>query len=460
MVEMSFMASREHFDGISSRSEVIPGGNIFRVQLRLCLWDTQGPQPDRLPQQLIIIVNGKLCLPPTEANHEHDNRPVDITHLVHPSDEAPNSIMLLWSLSDTRDFAMSVCLVKPLTAEMLMKQLKYRAFFPSYRTLTMIREEMPAVHEPVFSLRRFRVSLLCPLEEELVSMPCRAVSCSHVQIFDAVPFLQKNEEEETWKCPVCDQEILFENLVIDEYFLIVLHNIVCEDIDCEEIDILYDGTWVPSDFFLDALEIAEKPGIFGRHCHQINLTEENRYETVGEVSGSSTEVEASEKLPGPHPGAAVLPSTSTAGESPAEQELAQGSEDQAQALDVPPCPEKEEANLIKLPKRLKSLLCHQGKNKRQRRMSRILSELRDLFSSVDAPGPSTVPDDPPPDSSWVTAATAWLESSLSITELQMMDTLVSTLPTMPTTGVRIPQQPAGESSSLDTRDLPSSQPPQ
>ncbi|XP_038596237.1 E3 SUMO-protein ligase PIAS3-like [Tachyglossus aculeatus] len=459
MAELSFTVSGKHFEGEFISSEVESGDDTFRVQLRLCLWDPRGPQEDCLPPQLIIIANGKLCFPPVEANGKRYNRPVDITHVVRPSDEVPNAVMLLWSLSDTRDFAMSVCLVKQFTAEELVQQLRKKASFPSSRTVSMIREAMPAVRDPSFGLRRLRVSLVCPLTQGLVSVPCRAVSCSHVQIFDAVPFLQRNEEEETWRCPVCDQEVVYRNLVVDEYFCVILRAITREEIDCEEIDILQDGTWVPANMRLDLLEMAGNPGYCGLRCQRqrLKLKKKVQCATLVEVTDSSAEVEASKKLPGPHPGAANLPSTSTAGTSTAAQGPAQGSENQTEVMRVKVVPQPREVCEARMSKFREMFEIHsppRERMRRQRRKSRIPSGvLRDLLSCGSYLGSGNVPAGRPPDSSQEIDTDDPMDSSSSSEELQ-------TPATTPNTGVRRPQQPGGESSSLDTRDCPSSRPKQ
>ena len=51
-----------------------------------------------------------------------------------------------------------------------------------------------------------------------------------------------NEKKTSWKCPVCDKPALFENLLIDGYFLDVINSI---NLDSEENEILLhkDGSW-------------------------------------------------------------------------------------------------------------------------------------------------------------------------------------------------------------------------
>lgn len=46
-------------------------------------------------------------------------------------------------------------------------------------------------------------------------IPCRALTCSHLQCFDATLYIQMNEKKPTWVCPVCDKKAPYEHLIID-----------------------------------------------------------------------------------------------------------------------------------------------------------------------------------------------------------------------------------------------------
>ncbi|KAJ8977311.1 hypothetical protein NQ317_009329 [Molorchus minor] len=67
---------------------------------------------------------------------------------------------------------------------------------------------------------------MCPLGKMRMTTPCRAVTCSHLQCFDASLYLQMNERKPTWNCPVCDKPSLYDNLVIDGYFQEMAHGVV------------------------------------------------------------------------------------------------------------------------------------------------------------------------------------------------------------------------------------------
>lgn len=56
---------------------------------------------------------------------------------------------------------------------------------------------------------------LTQLVKMRLGVPCRVLTCAHLQCFDAVFFLQMNEKKPTWTCPVCDKPAPFELLTID-----------------------------------------------------------------------------------------------------------------------------------------------------------------------------------------------------------------------------------------------------
>ena len=61
------------------------------------------------------------------------------------------------------------------------------------------------------------------------------------QCFDAATFLQMNERKPTWNCPVCDKKALYDDLLIDGYFMEVLE---AKETQNEEVIMLErDGSW-------------------------------------------------------------------------------------------------------------------------------------------------------------------------------------------------------------------------
>ncbi len=63
--------------------------------------------------------------------------------------------------------------------------------------------------------------------------PGRASTCSHVQCFDILMYLNVNEQKASWICPVCLRRARFEDLQIDGFFQDVIDSprLLNEDTD-------------------------------------------------------------------------------------------------------------------------------------------------------------------------------------------------------------------------------------
>lgn len=89
----------------------------------------------------------------------------------------------------------------------LLKEPRPKAWF-KFQPFTLTYRYIfgPAWHGSFFLLQLGKMRL---------TVPCRAVTCSHLQCFDAALYLQMNEKKPTWICPVCDKKAAYESLIID-----------------------------------------------------------------------------------------------------------------------------------------------------------------------------------------------------------------------------------------------------
>lgn len=103
------------------------------------------------------------------------------------------------------------------------------------------------------------MSLTCPLSIVRINVPCRSLVCAHNQCFDALSFLQLQEQAPTWQCPICSKSISFEALAVDQYacsssmirwlLLTILIFRYVNDVlantpqDMEQVTIEPDGKW-------------------------------------------------------------------------------------------------------------------------------------------------------------------------------------------------------------------------
>ncbi|XP_014605897.1 PREDICTED: E3 SUMO-protein ligase PIAS2 isoform X2 [Polistes canadensis] len=221
----------------------------YMVQMRFCLQETSCEQEDYFPPNISVKVNGKICqLPnPIPTNKpgvepKRPPRPVNISPLVKLSPLVGNQIHVSWSSDYGRRYAIAVYLVRKLSSSELLIRLKNKGVRHSDYTRGLIKEKLNEDADSEIATTSLRVSLACPLGKMRMNTPCRALTCSHLQCFDASLFLQMNERKPTWNCPVCDKSALYDNLVIDGYFQEVLHSKKLLP-DVNEIQLLQDGSW-------------------------------------------------------------------------------------------------------------------------------------------------------------------------------------------------------------------------
>ncbi|XP_060733914.1 E3 SUMO-protein ligase PIAS1 isoform X3 [Tachysurus vachellii] len=219
-----------------------------QVQLRFCLSETSCPQEDHFPPNLCVKVNGKPCnlpgyLPPTKNGVEpkRPSRPINITSLVRLSTTVPNTIVVSWTSEIGRSYSMAVYLVRQQSSSVLLQRLRSKGIRNPDHSRALIKEKLTADPDSEIATTSLRVSLLCPLGKMRLMVPCRALTCSHLQCFDATLYIQMNEKKPTWVCPVCDKKAPYEHLIIDGLFMEILNSCV----DCDEIQFKEDGSWAP-----------------------------------------------------------------------------------------------------------------------------------------------------------------------------------------------------------------------
>uniref|UniRef100_A0A673LFY1 E3 SUMO-protein ligase PIAS1-like n=1 Tax=Sinocyclocheilus rhinocerous TaxID=307959 RepID=A0A673LFY1_9TELE len=265
-----------------------------QVQLRFCLSETSCPQEDHFPPNLCVKVNGKPCnlpgyLPPTKNGVEpkRPSRPINITSLVRLSTTVPNTIVVSWTSEIGRSYSMAVYLVRQQSSSVLLQRLRSKGIRNPDHSRALIKEKLTADPDSEIATTSLRVSLLCPLGKMRLMIPCRALTCSHLQCFDATLYIQMNEKKPTWVCPVCDKKAPFEHLIIDGLFMEILSSCV----DCDEIQFKEDGNWAPMRSKKVVQEVsASSNGIEG-------ITTKTKVEVIDLTLDSSSDEEDNDEPP-------------------------------------------------------------------------------------------------------------------------------------------------------------------
>ncbi|NXF60128.1 PIAS2 ligase, partial [Ciccaba nigrolineata] len=229
--------------------DFLPGGRrdyTVQVQLRLCLAETSCPQEDNYPSSLCIKVNGKLFPLPVSfvrvVNARERGQPRRSGYgVMRLGLKVQSKLKKRYQQVSAANYSMSVYLVRQLTSAMLLQRLKMKGIRNPDHSRALIKEKLTADPDSEIATTSLRVSLMCPLGKMRLTIPCRAVTCTHLQCFDAALYLQMNEKKPTWICPVCDKKAAYESLILDGLFMEILNE--CSDVD--EIKFQEDGSWCP-----------------------------------------------------------------------------------------------------------------------------------------------------------------------------------------------------------------------
>ncbi|ODM89538.1 E3 SUMO-protein ligase PIAS3 [Orchesella cincta] len=219
----------------------------LQVILRFCELHESEEQTDVYPRGLTVSVNGRLILQspePSKISRKSFPHPLDITQEFKETSKSSNTICATW-LADsvTCNLRVAVCayLVRRLTVSDLLQNVLSAS---ADDTEQRIESMMPCEDEDdLCAPTSIKVSLICPIGQAKMINPCKALTCKHIQCFDAENFLLLNKRKPTFICPVCNVSVKFEDLRIDRFFKHLLQEVGKDDVN--EIQVFPDGRWVP-----------------------------------------------------------------------------------------------------------------------------------------------------------------------------------------------------------------------
>eukprot|EP00088_Acartia_fossae_P029689 TRINITY_DN3056_c0_g1_i1.p1 TRINITY_DN3056_c0_g1~~TRINITY_DN3056_c0_g1_i1.p1 ORF type:complete len:467 (-),score=151.82 TRINITY_DN3056_c0_g1_i1:1315-2715(-) len=254
---LAFYLSPDQANIVNSGRKVEANGMVvykMHILLRFTKKSGDGVHDDDFPKNLCLKVNNKVCpLPnpkPVPANRpnmesKRPPKPLIITSLCKLNTKSClNQMSIAWTAVPDNVHAVSVYLVEKLTPVDLLTMLKSRGQRDPEITKALIRSKLEDKEQDEIATTSCKVSMACPLGMARMTYPARSSTCDHLQCFDAMLFLQMNERKPTWQCPVCDKPALYDNLLVDGYFLDVIKS---ADLPSEENEIILnqDGSWHP-----------------------------------------------------------------------------------------------------------------------------------------------------------------------------------------------------------------------
>lgn len=141
--------------------------------------------------------------------------------------------------STTEEFAFFVHLAKLVSMDELVQVIKSRPVISKESTIQ--RKIINDSNDDDIQTISAVLSLKCPLSYCRINIPVRSIQCDHMECFDALSYLQLQQQATTWSCPICNKSVDFSSLRVDEYVQEILQSTALYDID--HIIIESNGEW-------------------------------------------------------------------------------------------------------------------------------------------------------------------------------------------------------------------------
>ncbi|KAJ4322298.1 E3 SUMO-protein ligase pli1 [Fusarium piperis] len=209
----------------------------YRVMV-FCAGDCTAMQDIAFPHQSELKVNGGEIKANLRGlkNKPGSTRPVDITKALRLRPHYANNVEFTYALTNKK-FYLVLNLCRVTTVDELVTRISTGRRIP----IDSVKKELNAkAQDPDVVATSQVLSLKCPLSYMRLSLPCRGLSCSHIQCFDATSYLQLQEQGPQWQCPICSKMAPFDQLAVDEYVKDILTR---TSKSLESVTIEPDGEW-------------------------------------------------------------------------------------------------------------------------------------------------------------------------------------------------------------------------
>ncbi|KAI0322662.1 PINIT domain-containing protein [Amylostereum chailletii] len=221
------------------------GSTAFRVNTQPC--------PIEFPPTCEIRVNQNQVQANTKGLKKKPGTapPPEITKFVQQT-TASNRVELVYVNSQqnnnqqpppAKKYYMVVMLVQVTTVDQLVERLK-KGKFRSASSVRESRARKMAQDDDDIVAGPSKISLKCPLSYMRITTPARSSQCVHPSCFDAMSWYSVNEQTTTWNCPICEQVINHDELIVDGYFDEILK---ATPESVEDVMVEADGEWHTSD---------------------------------------------------------------------------------------------------------------------------------------------------------------------------------------------------------------------
>lgn len=211
----------------------------YRVYMRIKQKGIDKHASIRLPNNIQITINKVTCELYSLKQSLETGIIIELKNGLIKDFKHRNCIEITWSY-ESLNFICDVVTATKQTHKELFNCLK-SSLYSDEKTIDLIEKSIRGDIE--IDENTVEISIKDILSKNRIELPVRGKYCTHIQCFDGRSYLQINEINETWLCPICRKKVLFKNIEVDNFFIknVLEHPHLHKD---TEIIILYgDGSW-------------------------------------------------------------------------------------------------------------------------------------------------------------------------------------------------------------------------
>ncbi|SCU83345.1 LAFA_0D03048g1_1 [Lachancea sp. 'fantastica'] len=203
--------------------------------------DTSVPSPIQFPHPNDITFNGITVKDNVRGlkNKPGTAKPADLTPYVRASSE--NHLQLTYAFTK-EDYLVCCYIVEVFPPQEILKEVLRHPKIVKPATLQYLRESLSEDEDEDLVTTSTIMTLQCPISYCRMRYPSKSVHCRHLQCFDALWYIESQQQIPTWHCPVCQKTVKVEDLVLCEFVESIIAE--CDD-EVEQVEISKDGSWKP-----------------------------------------------------------------------------------------------------------------------------------------------------------------------------------------------------------------------
>ncbi|CEP62873.1 uncharacterized protein LALA0_S06e05820g [Lachancea lanzarotensis] len=203
--------------------------------------DTSVPSSIQFPHPNDISFNGITLKDNVRGlkNRPGTAKPADLTPYLRTFTE--NHLQLTYAFTK-EDYLVCCYIVEVCSPQEILNEVLRHPKIVTPATLQYLRESLSEDEDEDLVTTSTVMTLQCPISYCRMRYPSKSVHCRHLQCFDALWYIESQQQIPTWHCPVCQKTIKVEDLVLCEFVESIIEQ--CDD-EVEQVEISKDGSWKP-----------------------------------------------------------------------------------------------------------------------------------------------------------------------------------------------------------------------